>query len=130
MFNQSENSVQSVQRIESFKLSVKSDLKSHKGGNLRRPASASIKELFMNDNSKITAERQTKIRSSVKKYIAAGMTAAVFALCTVIGAAGAGEPETVDLKQILSPQKQLQLRLRSLTSLLRILRFPRHLPLR
>lgn len=52
----------------------------------------------MNDNSKITAEGQTKIRSSVKKYIAAGMTAAVFALCTVIGAAGAGEPETVDLE--------------------------------
>ena len=46
MFNQSGNSVQSVQRIESFKLSVKSGLKSHKGGNLRRPASASIKELF------------------------------------------------------------------------------------
>ena len=46
MFNQSGNSVQSVQRIESFKLSVKSDSKSHKGGNLRRPASASIKELF------------------------------------------------------------------------------------
>ena len=55
-----------------------------------------LRSFFMNDNSKITAERQTKIRSSVKKYIAAGMTAAVFALCTVIGAAGAGEPETVD----------------------------------
>lgn len=95
--------MQSVQRIESFKLSVKSDLKSHKGGNLRRPASASIKELFMNDNSKITAERQTKIRSSVKKYIAAGMTAAVFALCTVIGAAGAGEPETVDFETDIIP---------------------------
>lgn len=57
----------------------------------------------MNDNSKITAERQTKIRSSVKKYIAAGMTAAVFALCTVIGAAGAGEPETVDLETDIIP---------------------------
>ena len=57
----------------------------------------------MNDNSKITAEGQTKIRSSVKKYIAAGMTAAVFALCTVIGAAGAGEPETVDLETDIIP---------------------------
>ena len=57
----------------------------------------------MNDNSKITAERQTKIRSSVKKYIAAGMTAAVFALCTVIGAAGAGEPETVDFETDIIP---------------------------
>lgn len=57
----------------------------------------------MNDNSKITAEGQTKIRSSVKKYIAAGMTAAVFALCTVIGAAGAGEPETVDLETDVIP---------------------------
>lgn len=57
----------------------------------------------MNDNSKITAEGQTKIRSSVKKYIAAGMTAAVFALCTVIGAAGAGEPETVDFETDIIP---------------------------
>lgn len=57
----------------------------------------------MNDKSKITAEGQTKIRSSVKKYIAAGMTAAVFALCTVIGAAGAGEPETVDLETDIIP---------------------------
>lgn len=57
----------------------------------------------MNDNSKITAEGQTKVRSSVKKYIAAGMTAAVFALCTVIGAAGAGEPETVDLETDIIP---------------------------
>ena len=57
----------------------------------------------MNDNSKITAEGQTKIRSSVKKYIAAGMTAAVFALCTVIGAAGAGGPETVDLETDIIP---------------------------
>ncbi len=57
----------------------------------------------MNDNSKITAEGQTKIRSSVKKYIAAGMTAAVFALCTVIGAAGAGKPETVDLETDIIP---------------------------
>ena len=57
----------------------------------------------MNDNSKKTAEGQTKIRSSVKKYIAAGMTAAVFALCTVIGAAGAGEPETVDLETDIIP---------------------------
>ena len=57
----------------------------------------------MNDNSKITAEGQTKIRSSVKKYIAAGMTAAVFALCTVISAAGAGEPETVDLETDIIP---------------------------
>ena len=57
----------------------------------------------MNDNSKITAEGQTKIRSSVKKYIAAGMTAAVFALCTVIGAAGAGEPETIDLETDIIP---------------------------
>lgn len=57
----------------------------------------------MNDNFKITAEGQTKIRSSVKKYIAAGMTAAVFALCTVIGAAGAGEPETVDLETDIIP---------------------------
>lgn len=57
----------------------------------------------MNDNSKITAEGQTKIRSSVKKYIAAGMTAAVFALCTVIGAAGAGEAETVDLETDIIP---------------------------
>lgn len=57
----------------------------------------------MNDKTKITAEGQTKIRSSVKKYIAAGMTAAVFALCTVIGAAGAGEPETVDLETDIIP---------------------------
>lgn len=57
----------------------------------------------MNDNSKITAERQTKIRSSVKKYIVAGMTAAVFALCTVIGAAEAGEPETVDFETDIIP---------------------------
>ena len=57
----------------------------------------------MNDNSKKTAEGQTKIRSSVKKYIAAGMTAAVFALCTVIGAAGAGEPETVDFETDIIP---------------------------
>lgn len=57
----------------------------------------------MNDKSKITAEGQTKIRSSVKKYIAAGMTAAVFALCTVIGAAGAGEPETVDFETDIIP---------------------------
>ena len=57
----------------------------------------------MNDKSKITAEGQTKIRSSVKKYIATGMTAAVFALCTVIGAAGAGEPETVDLETDIIP---------------------------
>lgn len=57
----------------------------------------------MNDNSKITAEGQTKIRSSVKKYIAAGMTAAVFALCIVIGAAGAGEPETVDFETDIIP---------------------------
>ena len=57
----------------------------------------------MNDNSKITAEGQTKIRPSVKKYIAAGMTAAVFALCTVIGAAGAGEPETVDFETDIIP---------------------------
>lgn len=52
----------------------------------------------MNDNSKKTAEGQTKIRSSVKRYIAAGMTAAVFALCTVIGAASAGEPETAEFE--------------------------------
>lgn len=57
----------------------------------------------MNDKTKITAEGQTKIRSSVKKYIAAGMTAAVFALCTVIGAAGTGEPETVDLETDIIP---------------------------
>ena len=57
----------------------------------------------MNDNSKITTEGQTKIRSSVKKYIAAGMTAAVFALCIVIGAAGAGEPETVDFETDIIP---------------------------
>ena len=57
----------------------------------------------MNDKTKITAEGQTKIRSSVKKYIAAGMTAAVFALCTVIGAAGAGEPETVDFETDIIP---------------------------
>lgn len=57
----------------------------------------------MNDKTKITAEGQAKIRSSVKKYIAAGMTAAVFALCTVIGAAGAGEPETVDLETDIIP---------------------------
>ena len=57
----------------------------------------------MNDKTKITAEGQTKIRSSVKKYIAAGMTAAVFALCSVIGAAGAGEPETVDLETDIIP---------------------------
>lgn len=57
----------------------------------------------MNDKTKITTEGQTKIRSSVKKYIAAGMTAAVFALCTVIGAAGAGEPETVDLETDIIP---------------------------
>lgn len=57
----------------------------------------------MNDKTKITAEGQTKIRSSVKKYIAAGMTAAAFALCTVIGAAGAGEPETVDLETDIIP---------------------------
>lgn len=57
----------------------------------------------MNDKTKITAEGQTKIRSSVKKYIAAGMTAAVFALCTVIGTAGAGEPETVDLETDIIP---------------------------
>lgn len=57
----------------------------------------------MNDKTKITAEGQTKIRSSVKKYIAAGMTAAVFALCTVIGAAGAGEPEAVDLETDIIP---------------------------
>lgn len=57
----------------------------------------------MNDKTKITAEGQTKIRCSVKKYIAAGMTAAVFALCTVIGAAGAGEPETVDLETDIIP---------------------------
>ena len=95
----------------------------------------------MNDNSKITAERQTKIRSSVKKYIAAGMTAAVFALCIVIGAAGAGEPETVDFETDIIPTETVAAQTEiadepadgifwqeGASTLM--LWFPRHLPLR